>query len=59
VDINTALHRMRELANLADAHAQDKDALAEDAANMATVFEAIDGWLSRGGFLPHAWAKRS
>lgn len=32
---------------------------ANDAADaLAEAFEALDGWLSKGGFLPAAWAKR-
>ena len=27
-----------------------------DAARLADLVEAQDGWLSRGGFLPSAWA---
>ena len=25
------------------------------AANLVDAFEALDGWLSKGGFLPKAW----
>ena len=28
-----------------------------DAFRMAELVEALDGWISRGGFLPEAWAK--
>ena len=47
MDINAALARMRELVS---AH-HDTD----NEANMAMVFEAIDGWITSGGFLPNDW----
>ena len=45
MDIDVALQRMRELC---DANASEE---------MSIVFESIDGWLSRGGFLPGAWER--
>jgi hypothetical protein len=28
------------------------------AADLAEAFDALDSWLSRGGFLPRDWARR-
>ena len=35
----------------------DSTITAEDAVQMAEWFEALDGWLSKGGFLPGRWAR--
>jgi hypothetical protein len=48
MDINAALERMRQL--VAAPHGTDSEA------DMAMVFEAIDGWLSKGGFKPSDWS---
>lgn len=45
MDPNEALKRIRELINDGDS----ADVLLVEA------FEALDNWLSRGGFLPSAW----
>lgn len=29
--------------------------LTEEAENMATLFDALDEWLSKGGFFPEGW----
>ena len=29
----------------------------EAASNLVNAFEALDGWLSRGGFLPRRWER--
>ena len=34
----------------------DKHDLASD--ELAYAFEALDGWLSNGGFLPQDWSRR-
>lgn len=34
------------------------DAIAKDAMRLAELVEALDGWISKGGFLPDAWARR-
>jgi hypothetical protein len=65
MDINAALERMRELSDQASklADIPDADLTAADIlilsqmADMLAVFEAIDGWLSKGGFLPDAWKR--
>jgi hypothetical protein len=43
MDIDAAIERMRILA---DANADSE---------LAIVWEAIDGWLSNGGYWPDAW----
>lgn len=34
----------------------DNNELEAASADLADAFEALDGWLSKGGFLPTAWA---
>lgn len=29
----------------------------DDAASLASHIESLDGWLSKGGFLPERWAR--
>jgi hypothetical protein len=53
VDIDAALDRMREL--VAKVAAKD-EAESDDELSMAVVFDAIDGWLSKGGFKPTDWS---
>jgi hypothetical protein len=56
MDIDQALEDMREaLADLdqATSISQESDA----AERLATAATAIDTWLSKGGFLPAAWAR--
>lgn len=51
MDPEETLRRLRVLAENAI-----NDAVAdEDAVEMAELFQAMDGWLSKGGFLPAAW----
>lgn len=40
-------------AALAEEHERVVDQLDE----MVALFQALDGWISRGGFLPSAWAR--
>jgi hypothetical protein len=35
--------------------AGDTDRAEDEAERLATAFDALDGWISRGGFLPKAW----
>lgn len=64
MDPNEALKRAR--AALARLRAADECAVvglglgrcvAEAADELADAFEALDGWLSTGGFLPAPWAR--
>lgn len=35
---------------------EDRDEVVENAARLAELVQALDGWLRRGGFLPKRWA---
>jgi hypothetical protein len=56
MDPTTALMNLRgivsDLHNPARIEVEGLDRLAYD---FAEVFEALDNWLSRGGFLPEQW----
>lgn len=59
MDINTALENMRRYAGRAVA-AADSDGEGDGqrlAVEMAEQWQAIDQWLSSGGFLPTAWQR--
>jgi hypothetical protein len=43
------LRRERDGGNCEDIHTAADD--------LAEAFEALDGWLSKGGFLPDAWKR--
>jgi hypothetical protein len=51
MDPNTALLTLREAVR--DYFANGRDAVMLD--DLAEHFDALDGWLSHGGFLPAAW----
>ncbi len=56
MDPNAALDELRALAaeqNAAPVRSQADEAAT--AARMADLFQALDQWISRGGFLPVAW----
>jgi hypothetical protein len=56
MDIDAALENMRGLMQEAFTGEHDNpEALLE---NMAYQFDAIDTWLSAGGFLPRGWSWR-
>jgi hypothetical protein len=56
MDPNETLRRMREL------HTQWNEEAAIDSVDLAAAmfdyFDALDTWLSRGGFLPDAWQRQ-
>lgn len=57
MDPNETLRRIRDLAEKINA----KPAvhyLAAYAEELAEHVEALDGWLSKGGFLPRGWVNR-
>lgn len=67
MDPDVTLRRLRELAGeieaIADkpteagaAHAAAQSSLASLSAELAELFDALDDWILRGGFLPAAWA---
>jgi hypothetical protein len=56
MDPNATLKEMRWLAAwLTSTEAHDPDEEAMNADRLAELVKALDGWLSRGGFLPSAW----
>lgn len=56
MDPNAALEQLREA--IADAANPDQYTDREVAIEqVAEYFEALDGWLTQGGFLPAAWSK--
>lgn len=61
MDPDAALANARTLvARLRRAQAQGQDqAVASVAAELADAFDALDDWLSGGGFLPAAWAREA
>jgi hypothetical protein len=52
MDPDEALRNMRDALK----RVQESSSDAEAAAELADAAEALDGWLSRGGFLPQDWA---
>jgi hypothetical protein len=54
LDPDEALKRLRELADKIDSPFGFDLAEAKD---LAIQFQALDGWLTRGGFLPKDWAR--
>jgi hypothetical protein len=46
MDPNATLERMRSIADNSRGHDLDE---------MIELFQALDDWLSRGGFLPREW----
>jgi hypothetical protein len=57
MDPNQALKDARETNAEADAAMErgDQEAAASALIILANRFEALDEWLTRGGFLPEAW----
>lgn len=53
VDPNAALENAREAIRRIQTE-KDTDAYVAD---LVDAFEALDGWLSRGGFLPEEWKR--
>lgn len=57
MDPNEALKQAREALQTWD-NSLDRDEARDAAEQLARTFEALDQWLSRGGFLPNAWSDR-
>lgn len=57
MDPNETLRRLRDIAALV-LHLADTDdnGVPEPMLEMAELFDGLDTWLTRGGFLPDAWA---
>jgi hypothetical protein len=52
MDPNAALKELRQLAGRFE-KGEDEPG---DGARMGELFDALDDWLSRGGFLPQGWS---
>jgi hypothetical protein len=55
MDPNEALKNVREMSRRLNADEFEVD--SGDAMALVEAFEALDGWLSNGGFLPDAWKR--
>lgn len=55
MDPNATLHRLRELVALAQKGTLDPDQAAIALDEVAENFDALDGWMTRGGYAPDAW----
>jgi len=53
VDPNATLKELRDLVS--DAIDRDERLNTEDTYRLAELVRALDGWLTKGGFLPQAW----
>jgi hypothetical protein len=51
MDPDECLRTIREIVQ----RINDDDHLESDLGELSDAFEALDGWLSRGGFLPDDW----
>lgn len=51
MDPNANLARIRELLN------NSGDSTSDDVEELEMLVRSMDEWLSRGGFLPAAWAR--
>jgi len=58
MDPDEALKQLRILAAAVQIAKDNNTLEAEDAGLMADLFEGLDGWISRGGFLPAAWVQK-
>lgn len=61
MDPNSDLKKMLKLAAkmLRDHEDEDLEGIDRDDANrLAEMVEALDGWLSKGGFLPGKWERK-
>lgn len=56
MDINATLHRMREIVGDFKACTPEcVNVLERHDGELFDLFEAMDKWISSGGFLPDAW----
>lgn len=61
MDPNATLRELRQLAAqiITDYDDVEGNGIDQDDANrLAELVEALDDWITKGGFLPGAWAKR-
>jgi len=57
MDPEQALRDARAALAMIRSETTDTQGIAEATDELADAFEALDGWLSKGGFLPIAWSK--
>lgn len=58
MDPNENLREQIELAAaILEANDDDDAAILDNATRLAELVEALDGWLSKGGFLPERWTR--
>lgn len=57
MDPEETLRRLREMTAAHFAGAYRDEEAAANLNEMAEHFDALDGWLSKGGFLPLAWRR--
>ena len=57
MDPNEALRRAREATRKVFETIEGGSELRFASEDLAEAFEALDGWLSKGGFLPESWAR--
>lgn len=55
MDPNAALEEARELSAQIQKDFENDKVSEYDANRLAELFQALDGWLSKSGFLPSAW----
>ena len=56
MDPNATLHYMRQLSEAIQAAVDSGEPIDDgDATGLADMVQAMDGWLSSGGFLPKGW----
>jgi hypothetical protein len=53
MDPNETLKRIRQIAG----RFEKGQARNQDGPELADLIDALDGWISRGGFLPRDWAR--
>ena len=58
MDPDETLKKLREALELYCRRYRDKGTGLREADDMADAVEALDNWLSIGGFLPEDWKKR-
>jgi len=59
MDPNANLKELLELAQeIREAYDADETISEADSARLAELVEALDGWLSKGGFLPGKWERK-
>lgn len=58
MDPDTNLEDQRRIVSrIVEAFDKDRDPNPNDAYRLAELVEALDGWLSKGGFLPKRWER--